>query len=217
LNFVEAFKKARVVDLSKVCHPGKEERRLEIRSYKVYAGEVMHEIDTMSHIGTHVEVPSHFIEPLRGTKCKDLADFPPEAWMGEAVFIDLAGLAPKVGITSEFVKSFGVKTGDIVIMGNSKYKGDDQNFLSNEAVKYLADLNIKILGLDLTFKMEEFWTPLGNMKTHVYMLEKDIPLIEVMVNLDQLRERRFFFIGVPVAIVGLDAFPIRAVALEGVI
>ena len=53
------------MDLSKVCHPGKEERRLEIRSYKVYAGEVMHEIDTMSHIGTHVEVPSHFIEPLR--------------------------------------------------------------------------------------------------------------------------------------------------------
>ncbi len=79
----------------RVCHPGKEERRLEIRSYKVYAGEVMHEIDTMSHIGTHVEVPSHFIEPLRGTKCKDLADFPPEAWMGEAVFINLAGLAPR--------------------------------------------------------------------------------------------------------------------------
>ena len=55
------------------------------------------------------------------------------------------------------------------------------------------------------------------MRTHVYMMEKDIPLIEVMVNLDQLKERRFFFIGTPVAIVGLDAFPIRAIALEGVI
>jgi arylformamidase len=217
LNFVEAFKNARVVDLSKVCHPGKEERRLEIRPYKVYAGEIMHEIDTMSHIGTHVEVPSHFIGPLRGTKCKDLADYPAEAWMGEAVFIDLSTLAPKVAVTSEFVKKFGVRDGDIVIMGNSKYVGDDQNYLTNEAAKYLADLNIKILGLDTTFKIEEFFTPLAAMRTHVYMMEKDIPLIEVMVNLDQLRERRFFFIGVPVAIVGLDAFPIRAVALEGVI
>jgi len=217
MNFVEAFKKARIVDLSKVCHPGKEERRLEIRPYKVYAGEIMNEIDTMSHIGTHVEVPCHFIEPLRGIKAKDLADYPPEAWMGEAVFIDLSSLPPKVGVTTEFVKSFGVKSGDIVIMGNSKHTGDDMNFLSNEAVKYLADLNIKILGLDTSFKIEEFFTPLGAMKTHVYMMEKDIPLIEVMVNLDQLRERRFFFIGIPVAIVGLDAFPIRAVALEGVI
>jgi arylformamidase len=217
LNFVEAFKKARIVDLSKVCHPGKEERRLEIRSYKVYAGEVMHDIDTMSHIGTHVEVPVHFIAPLRGTKCKDLADFPAEAWMGEAVFVDLAKLAPKVPVSKEFVKSFGVRTGDIVIMGNSKHIGDDQNYLANEAVQYLADLNIKMLGLDLTFKMEENFTPLSAMLTHVLLLEKDIPLIEVMVNLDQLRERRFFFIGIPVAIVGLDAFPIRAIALEGVI
>lgn len=217
MNFVEAFKNARVVDLSKTCYPGKEERRLAIRSYKVYAGEIMNEIDTMSHIGTHVEVPCHFIEPLRGVKAKHLADFPPEAWMGEAVFVDLSGLPPRVGITVEFVKGFGVKSGDIVIMGNSKHKGDDMNFLSNAAVKYLADLNIKILGLDTTFKIEENFTPLGAMLTHVYMLEKDIPLIEVMVNLDQLRERRFFFIGTPVAIVGLDAFPIRAVALEGVI
>ena len=36
MNLVEAFKKARIVDLSKVCYPGKEERRLEIRPYKVY-------------------------------------------------------------------------------------------------------------------------------------------------------------------------------------
>jgi len=217
MDFVEAFKKARVVDISKTVVPGKEERRLEIRPYKVYAGEIMNDIDTMSHIGTHVEVPCHFIEPLRGTKCKHLADYPPEAWMGEAVFVNLSSLAPKVAITSEFVKSFGVKSGDIVVMGNSKHKGDDMNYLSNEAAKYMADLGIKILGMDTSFKIEEFFTPLGAMMTHVYMLEKEIPLIEVMWNLHELRERRFFFIGVPVAIVSLDAFPIRAVALEGVL
>ncbi len=216
MNLVEAFKKARIVDLSKVCYPGKEERRLEIRPYKVYAGEIMHEIDTMSHIGTHVEVPSHFIEPLFGTKCKDLADYPAEAWMGEAVFVDLSSLPPKAPVTPEFVQAFGVREGDIVIMGNSKHTGDDQNYLTNAAAKWMADINIKLLGLDTTFKIEEFFEPLDAMKTHVYMMSKNIPLIEAMVNLDQLRERRFFFIGLPVAIAGLDAFPIRAVALEGV-
>jgi arylformamidase len=218
VNFAEAFANARIVDLSKVCVPGKEERRLEIRKFKIYAGEIMHDIDTMSHIGTHVEVPSHFIEPLRGTKCKSLADYPAEAWMGEAVFVDLSSLEPKAPITPEFVQSFGVKEGDIVIMGNSKNTEEDEmNYLTNAAAKWLADTNIKLLGLDTTFKIEEFFEPLGAMKTHVYLMEKDVPLIEVMVNLDQLRERRFFFVGAPVAIVGLDAFPIRAIAIEGML
>ncbi|MCR4425913.1 MAG: cyclase family protein [Firmicutes bacterium] len=217
MDFLTAFKNARIVDLSKVCYPGKEQRRLEIRSYQVYAGEIMNDIDTMSHIGTHVEAPCHYVTPLRGVKAKDIADYPPDAWMGEAIFVDLSVLGPKEAVTPEFLEKLGVRKGDIVIMGNSKQTGEDMNYLSARAAKWLADTEIKLLGLDTTFKIEEFFQPLEAMATHNYLMSKDIPLIEVMVNLDQLRERRFFFIGLPVAIVGLDAFPIRAIALEGVL
>jgi kynurenine formamidase len=52
------------------------------------------------------------------------------------------------------------------------------------------------------------------MATHDYLLSNNIPIIERLCNLDKLRKRRFLFIGLPVNIVGLDSFPIRAVALE---
>ena len=47
-------------------------------------------------------------------------------------------------------------------MGNSKNTEEDEmNYLTNAAAKWLADTNIKLLGLDTTFKIEEFFEPLG--------------------------------------------------------
>ncbi|MEM3104756.1 MAG: hypothetical protein QXD69_04555, partial [Candidatus Bathyarchaeia archaeon] len=52
------------------------------------------------------------------------------------------------------------------------------------------------------------------MATHNYLLSNNIPIVERLCNLDSLRKSRFIFIGLPVNIVGLDSFPIRAIALE---
>lgn len=46
------------------------------------------------------------------------------------------------------------------------------------------------------------------------MLLNDIPLIEGLVNLDKIKKRRVFYIGSPLRWQGLDACPIRAIALE---
>jgi kynurenine formamidase len=217
MNMTDLFKKARIVDLSERCVPGEYDRRLEIRQFKVEPGEVMHDIDMNSHIGTHVEAPSHYITPCFNKPSKDLSELPIESFLGEAIFADLSVLGPKEPVSSDFLKEIGVKKDDIVIMGNCKHMGDDQNYLAAEAAKYMADIEIKMLGLDKTFKIEEWFEPLDQMYTHRYLMGKDIPLIERMENLSALKERRFFFIGIPVAIVGLDSFPIRAIALENVL
>jgi len=217
MNMVDMLKKARIVDLSEKCVPGQYDRRLEIRKYTVYAGEVMHDIDMMSHISTHVEAPSHYITPCFGKPAKDISELPLESFLGEAIFADLSGLSPKEPVSSKFLKEIGVKKDDIVIIGNSKHTGDDQNYLAAEAVKFMADTDIKMLGMDQTFKIEEWFKPLDQMFTHRYLMAKDIPIIERMDHLSDLKEKRFFFIGIPVAIVGLDSFPIRAVALENVL
>ena len=60
MGIVELLGRGRVVELNKVVEPGKEARRLEIRRFKIFAGEFMHDIDTMSHIGTHAEAPFPF-------------------------------------------------------------------------------------------------------------------------------------------------------------
>jgi arylformamidase len=42
----------------------------------------------------------------------------------------------------------------------------------------------------------------------------DIPVVECLRNLGEIPNQRFFFVGMPLPVKGLDASPIRAIALE---
>jgi kynurenine formamidase len=109
-----------------------------------------------------------------------------------------------------------VRGGDIVLIGNSRFKGEDSPYISPEAAKWLAENKVKMVGVDDSVQVEApgNTSSLELMATHDYLLSNNIPIIERLCNLDKLRKRRFLFIGLPVNIVGLDSFPIRAVALE---
>jgi kynurenine formamidase len=218
MGIVELLKEGRIVELNKVLEPGREGRRLEIRRFRIYAGEFMHDIDTMSHIGTHAEAPSHFIPALpEGKDATDIADFPAEAWWGEAVFVNLAKLVPKAKITPEYLQGKGVRKGDIVVIGNSPYKDDEKISMTHTAGRWLAEIGIKLLAMDFSYSIEEDFSDLGKMTVHVELLSRGIPLIEGLAHLDQLKEQRFFFMGLPSRVKGCDAWPIRAIAIEGVL
>lgn len=218
MSILEILKKGRIVELNKVLEPGKEGRRLEIRRFRIFAGEFMHDIDTMSHIGTHAEAPSHFLPAMEDWReAKDIANFPAEAWWGEAVFINLAQLPPRGKIIPQLLKEKGVRQGDIVVIGNCPYKDEDRITMTDAAAVWLAETGIKLLAMDFSYKIEEDFSELRKMRVHVELLSRGIPLIEGLANLDQLKEERFFFIGLPVRVKGCDAWPIRAIAIEGVI
>lgn len=218
MGILEILKKGRIVELNKVLEPGKEGRRLEIRRFRIFAGEFMHDIDTMSHIGTHAEAPAHFLPAMEDWRvAKDVADFPADAWWGEAIFINLAKLPARARITPEYLKEKGVKEGDIVVIGNCPYKDDDRITMTDAAAVWLAETGIKLLAMDFSYKIEEDFSQLRKMRVHVELLSRSIPLIEGLANLDQLKEERFFFIGLPVRVKGCDAWPIRALAIEGVL
>ena len=214
----ELLKQGRIVELNRVLEPGKEERRLQIRRFKVYAGEFMYDVDTMSHIGTHAEAPSHFIPALyEGRRAADISELPAETWMGEAIFINLARLPAKAKISPEYLKNKGVRKSDIVIIGNSPYTGEDKISMTSAAAQWLAQIGIKLLAMDFTYNIEERFGNLNLMSTHIELLERDIPLIEGLAHLDQLKEERVFFIGLPYRVKGCDGWPIRAIAIEGVL
>jgi kynurenine formamidase len=218
MGIVELLGRGRVVELNKVVEPGKEARRLEIRRFKIFAGEFMHDIDTMSHIGTHAEAPSHFIPALHeGKEASDISDFPPDAWWGEAVFIDLARLPPRAKITAEYLQQRGVRKGDIVVIGNCPYTDDEKISMTHTAARWLAQMGVKLLAMDFSYNIEEEFSELARMTVHVELLSRNIPLIEGLANLDQLKAERFFFMGMPCRVKGCDAWPIRAIAIEGVL
>lgn len=218
MGIVELLKKGRIVELNRVIEPGKEERRLEIRRFKIYAGEFMHDVDTMSHIGTHAEAPSHFIPALyEGRQAADISEFPPETWMGEAIFVNLAKLPAKAKITPEYLKEKGVRRADILIMGNCPYTGDDKISMTNAAARWLAEVGIRLLAMDFSYNIEESLASLDQMGVHVELMGRGIPIIEGLAHLDQLKEERLFFIGLPYRVKGCDGWPIRAIAIEGVL
>jgi kynurenine formamidase len=218
MGILEVLGKGRIVELNKVLEPGKETRRLEIRRFRIFAGEFMHDIDSMSHIGTHAEAPSHFIPALpEGKEAPDISEFPPDAWWGEAIFINLAKLPPRARVTPELLKEKGVRKGDIVLIGNSPYKDDEKISMTDAASVWLAELGIKLLAMDFSYSIEENFSELGKMKAHVELLSRNIPLIEGLAHLDQLKAERFFFMGLPCRVKGCDAWPIRAIAIEGVL
>ncbi len=206
----------RLVDLSKKLKPGidthdgtymhgTELRRLELREF-IFAGDntYMNWIETETHIGTHVEGPSHYLKEGR-----DIASIPLENFIGEAILVNLTHKKPNEPILLDDLG--GVKKEDIVLLFASKnYSDEERPYIAPEAAEYLYEKAIKMLGIDDSIRVE---AP-NSMATHDFLLRNDIPIVEGLDNLQDLKKQRFFFIGFPLRIAGLDSSWIRAVALE---
>ncbi len=212
------MKNYRIIDLSAELHPGvlkvngeythgREARRLELRQF-IYAPDktFMNWVESETHLGTHVEMPSHYIEGG-----KSASEMPLETFIGEAIILKFDSLKPenREGRPIEPSHLSGVKKGDIVLMW-SPFKGNEAPYISPEAAKRLSEKRIKMLGVQ-NLRVE---APGGSMATHDNLLRNDIPIIEGLVNLEAVRKERILYIGLPLRIANLDSSWIRAIALE---
>jgi len=221
------LKKFRIIDLTQELCPGVLKvngkylhgygeppygnRRLELRQW-IYEPDhnFMHWIETETHIGTHIEVPYHLnINGKEGGK--SVSEFPIENWIGEAIILNFSDKKPINGkgqpITVEDLK--GVKEGDIVILW-STYKGEERPYITVDAQEFLIKKKIKQLAYDDRIGIELE----GGIEAHNRLLKNDIAFIEGLVNLDQIKKERVFYIGLPLRWQKLDACPIRAIVLE---
>jgi len=201
------FEGCKIIDLSPELVPGREDRRLETREYIFELDNTyMTDIDMMSHIGIHVEGPSHYKKGL-----KEIAELPVETFLGEAVCLDVETVGKGGSITPDDLarisRTGGVKPHDILFL-HSPFTGDDIPYISRDLAAWMADLPVKMLGIDHTVALEEK----GRMFTHDFLLGNDIPVIERVANLDKVPER-FFFIGLPLRIRAMDSSPIRGIAV----
>ena len=148
--------KYRIVDLTEHvapmawCMPGQTRPRLyHLRqfSYPAPGGEWMHQITMESHIGTHVEGPSHWTDAYHNKPGvgKDLTQVPLEMYFGEAILVKTGKLPDNAAITPEFLEKEGVRRDDIVLIGLSGRSPDIDPklgarapYMSDEAVEWLA-------------------------------------------------------------------------------
>jgi len=213
--------KDRIVDLTRVIEPTEPTapRKFVIHKHdalqeipgKVHPeGEwyIMSDVELMNHVGTHIEAPYHCLKAGA-----DMAQVPVTQLVGDAILLDLRDAESDVGVTLAQVQmaaeqAGGVLPGDIVLgqMGKTRY-------FATDALQWLVDQGMKLIGVD-SGGVELAHDQTHANINHLLLFRAGIPVIENLANLDQLTQKRFKVYALPIPVVGLDAFPLRVIAVE---
>jgi arylformamidase len=215
----------RIIDLTHTLLPGEEQYAVEIKQRgkprTTPTGDIMHDVYMWSHSGTHVEVARHFYADGH-----DTASYPVDTFIGPAIRLDFQRKEVNAPITLADIQAAGdVQDRDIVILwegreGQYRTPASHQRpYLAEDAAEWLAlEKKIKLLGADSSGFEVRGPRSDSHPNHHLFFRgDVDIPVVECLRNLGAISSQRFFFVGAPIPCQGLDASPIRAVAIEGLI
>jgi len=211
----------RIVDLSlEVEPPGTEDRPFVVLRGLLADDAFKHDVRTHSHVGTHVEAPSHFYHPWEGAK--SVTDLPLTAFMGRAVLLSVNLDGKDLGITPGYLETaIGdlIRDGDIVICRNDGRRDPRVlPYFTAQSAEWLRDHGVKMIGLG------EWDTGVGiglgkryeieGREVHDILMREDVTFVEFLANLDELKRREFYFMALPFKAKGLDSMWVRAIAIE---
>jgi len=160
-----------------------------------------------SHTGTHMDGPRHFLQTGKG-----LDEMPLDAALGRARVIEIHD---PVSIKPEELRPHNIVRGERVLFKTNNstdcWKQDtfveDFVYVSQEAARYLADLGVRVVGVD--YLSVGGYTKDGT-ETHRALLEGGIWIIEGL-NLSRVQPGEYELICLPLRIVESDGAPARAI------
>lgn len=209
--------RGRVVDLTHVLYPGREQYTLEVgrrMDRNGDEGDIMSVVYMWSHVGTHVEAPLHFL-----AKGEDTSQLKLEQLMGWATVLDFRHKQTKEAISRADMEAAGnIQTGDIVLTLTGRdnlYRTEhshDRPFIEEDCVRWLIDeKKMRAFGTDSSgFEVRG----VSHYPNHRLITRAAIPVLECMTHLQDLKKQRVYLIALPIPVVGLDACPVRAIAIE---
>ncbi len=186
------------------------------------------------HGGTHMDAPIHFFKDRNS-----LEAVPLEHLIGAGVVIDVSQKCAaihdyqvQVADFTNWEEKHGIQLNNVIVLLHTgfgknypdrvKYMGTDERGeqavpklhfpgLHPEAAKWLVEnRSIKAIGID-TPSIDYGQSTM--FETHVTLYEKSIPAFENVANLDQLPEKDFNIIALPMKIKGGSGGPLRIIAL----
>jgi arylformamidase len=208
----------RIYDVSQSIHsempvwPGDPKARLEWLSQISQGGAVnLTEIHMCAHTGTHIDMPSHFLE---GGKTLDDLDL--EVVIGKASVVSVPAEIKVINkaflqnITLEGVERILFKTSNShLAKSDSLTFHEDYVALDASGARYLAENGCKLVGID-TMSVAVFDDPDGG---HLPLLEAGIVVLEGL-NLEEVKPGEYQLIALPLKLVGREGAPVRAVLLD---
>lgn len=215
----------KVIELSHRMVPGQEHFKLEARTFDVteLMPEVRHrsdvwyilsEVTFSSHVGTHIEFPYH-----HWRDGADAANYPLERLIGEAVVLDFSHKLDGEAITLDEVKVHAgrIREGDIIFIRTDKDKlfrtprWMEQPYLTPSAMDWLISYKPLVIGTDAA----GFEVPGTDYQpNHMKMFQNGIAMVESATNLADIGDERVLVFILPLPIEGIDACPVRIVALR---
>ncbi len=173
--------------------------------FKVVSESPVYETDLNLnlHTGTHIDFPKHMIEGGKTSK-----DYGIDQFTGKCYVVDVTFLNRR--ILKKDITSIKLSTYDFIIFKtkNSYEKEFNPEFvyLSEEAAEVLAASPLKGVGIDaLGIEREQPGYP-----THRLLLGNDILIYEGL-DLRNIEEGVYEFIGLPMKIDDVEASPVRAI------
>jgi len=218
--------RGRLVDLSHILRPGKEEYHLDLEThftdelYPQYKRSpdtwyILQDISMSSHCGTHIEFPYHHFKAGM-----DAAAFPLERLVGDCVLLDFRHKKPGDMVSLEDLEAVAAKIreGDMVLFnfGCARFyrteRSHERPQIAHEAARWLVfEKKIGLIGSDAS-GIELKGVP--DQPNHQLLMENGVPIIEFAANLDELRSERFTLFVLALRVTGLDSCPVRLLALE---
>ena len=192
-------------------------------------GFAVRKLELSSHVGTHVDAPSHRFDHLSSIDQFSLSHF-----IRPALVIDVSGKAPRQPITTDDIAEYQerIENGMAVLFmtgwsqywtaGGSKYF--DSPWLEPAVAQRLVDLGVAILGIDTMSpdqmpKKTDAGTEEYGVDVHNIVLGAGRIIAENLANLESLKKMqddsphaKIIVSLVPHNIVGCDGSPVRAYA-----
>ena len=215
---VENLNGYRIIDLSLHIDPATSTRLCKIDRFFQESTQDYHSTVTVaSHLGTHIESPYHYDDAW-----KDVSALPITAFVGRGVKLELE-CAPTSPITRKMLDRADnglVREGDIVILSSpyrcvpfSNDPNDQRPYLVKESGEWFAEKKVKCIGFGDAAAIEH--SVKDACDVHEAVMPFDITFLEVLQNIDEIKDKVFFISFTPMPIKGLDSCCTRAYAIEG--
>lgn len=189
-----------IIDISKdiakcEIYPGDPPVKMK-RTSDISRGDLYNltEITTGLHNGTHYDAPLHFIKDGHSAEKADLSVFIGECWVVET---------PAGAVTGEFVNKHFPKGAKRVLM-----KGGGKSYLLESAAEEIAFGGVRLLGTDALSVGAEG----TEAAAHNALLRENVAVLESL-DLENVKEGKYFLLAQPLKISGAEAAPVRAVLI----
>jgi arylformamidase len=193
--------------------------RVEIVRWVIRDGFSLEELELCTHVGTHMDAPSHVF-----ADAPSVTDYPVERFHGTAVVADLRDLGDSATITADVLdeRAAEAQSGSIVLLltgwgalrGRSERYADASPWVDETGARWLVERGVQGVAID-HFSISGRGAPEKVLPAHHILLDAGCWIVEdALLPQELLTGGPWTIVALPWRITGASGAPTRMIAIE---